>query len=773
MRYFVRAFVTHETEQNAAQQAVQDNLFQNPEQLEGFVQGYSDEKGVQELAARGFTMSVEPAEPDDAVIENPSPFALRTFSMRAGNAIKSAGAMPATRRADGRTEYFLLRIPGGLTPQRKNSLADAAITIVERDHGDWYVAKLPDREAPFALEFVREARHYGVDETVASPSSTLGIDPATGALTIPEGEISRAALYDVTLHPDADVEGFVQEVAQIGGRVLSRSDRTMRIVPGRARPVDLADLPEVAQLEPVRAPRLLDDFARRIIGLEDPSAALLRTVDLDGAGELIGVADTGLDETHPDFTGRIVATIARGRTDDASDPDGHGTHVAGTILGDGQASGGTVAGVAPAAQLFFQSVMDANGRLGGLPSDIRLLFQEAYDAGVRVHNNSWGAYLYSRYGANSLQTDAFVHAHPDFLPVIAAGNEGSCLPGMSGRPNGFVDFPSLSAPATSKNGLTVGASRSARTRGGYAQLTWGALWNRDFPTPPMSTAMVSGDPEALAGFSSRGPCDFGAIKPDLTAPGTDIAAPRSSTAPLRNFWGAYPGNPRYAFMGGTSMASPIVAGAAALVRQYYRQRRGHTPSAALMKATLINGTAKMSGVDANSEPKGFPNFDQGFGRLDLAGSLPSASRPDMRLEFLDCPSSTPRVFTSQGQRFQWDLELDGDGELRLCLAWTDPPARALQNSIRILLDQGAHGMKHSSNSEAATLLTLAEPTAFGGLAKLTRRDASNNVHILRLPAATRGIYRLTLVADFMTTDSQTWAMVVTGPVQHLRVRGGI
>ena len=63
--------------------------------------------------------------------------------------------------------------------------------------------------------------------------------------------------------------------------------------------------------------------------------------------------------------------------------------------------------------------------------------------------------------------DQFVYDNPDFLVVIAAGNEGSCQPGLS-APGGFVDYPSLGSPASAKNGLTVGASRSSRTTGGLS-----------------------------------------------------------------------------------------------------------------------------------------------------------------------------------------------------------------------------------------------------------------------------------------------------------------
>src|SRR5215210_1840406 len=175
------------------------------------------------------------------------------------------------------------------------------------------------------------------------------------------------------------------------------------------------------------------------------------------------------------------------------------------------------------------------------------------------------------------------------LIVISAGDEGQSANRLHSAP-GFPDWLSIGSPASCKNALTVGASRSSRTSGGLSALTWRDAWPDNFPDPPIADETISGNPDGLAAFSSRGPCDDHRIKPDVVAPGTDIASARSSRAPLRRFWGPFPGNGSYAYMGGTSMAAPLVTGCAALVREYYRKSRNHQPSAALLKATLINST---------------------------------------------------------------------------------------------------------------------------------------------------------------------------------------
>lgn len=124
---------------------------------------------------------------------------------------------------------------------------------------------------------------------------------------------------------------------------------------------------------------------------------------LYGQGQIVAVADTGLDTgdmatLSADF-GRVRQGFAWGRPDSWSDSDGHGTHVAGSVLGSGILSGsdpashryeGSFAGVAPEAELVFQSLLDAEGGLSGIPDDLGALLGQAYSAGARIHTNSWG-----------------------------------------------------------------------------------------------------------------------------------------------------------------------------------------------------------------------------------------------------------------------------------------------------------------------------------------------------------------------------------------------
>jgi serine protease AprX len=296
----------------------------------------------------------------------------------------------------------------------------------------------------------------------------------------------------------------------------------------------ISTLPGVLSMVEHVPPKLFNDVARRLLGVTSGNGQ--PCLPLTGAGQIVAVADTGLHEAHPDFAGRVIEVVALGRPNNSSDPHGHGTHVAGSVLADGSSSNGEFAGVAPQAKLYFQSLLDPNGGLGGLPVSLEDFFEPAYQAGARIHNNSWGAATASAYTVDSNDVDAYAAERRDMLIVIAAGNEGTAANPFNSAP-GFVDWLSIGSPASCKNALTVGAARSSRTTGGLSGRTYGDTWPGDFPIPPIADQPLSGDPEGMAAFSSRGPCDDRRIKPDIVAPGTDIISTRSELAPDDHFWG--------------------------------------------------------------------------------------------------------------------------------------------------------------------------------------------------------------------------------------------
>jgi hypothetical protein len=276
--------------------------------------------------------------------------------------------------------------------------------------------------------------------------------------------------------------------------------------------------------------------------------------------------------------------------------------------------------------------------------------------------------------------------------------------------------------------------------------------------------MVSGDPESMAGFSGRGPCDDMRVKPDVVAPGTDIASAKSSTSDLRNFWGPYPRSRHYALMGGTSMACPVATGIAALVREYYRKERHHVPSAALVKATVINGARRLSGRDATAPPGGWPNYHQGFGRVDLAASIPDDGGSVPSLAFADRRADdSPLSGTGDVARFA--LDVTGSEELRICLVWNDVPGRNLQNAL-LMQFEDARGTVWNSNQDVHAPITFEATDPFAPAA-LLRRDPNNNVHLVRVQAPAIGACLVSVLADNLLKGPQGFALVVTGMVGDL------
>ncbi|MEU5160606.1 S8 family serine peptidase [Streptomyces sp. NPDC020875] len=278
----------------------------------------------------------------------------------------------------------------------------------------------------------------------------------------------------------------------------------------------------------------------------------------DGTGVRIAVLDTGIDGTHPDLAGRVVAERDFSGSADAKDRNGHGTHVASTAAGRG-VKDARFKGVAPGATLINGKVLGDSG--GGAYSDVVAGIEWAVAQGADVVNMSLGGE--DTPGIDPLEEAVNrLSAQRGVLFAVAAGNWG---PGA-----GWV-----STPGSADAALTVGAVD---------------------------------DNDVLAEFSSRGPAAWGGpVKPDVTAPGVAVtAAAATGTAPQDP--------PGYATHSGTSMATPHVAGAAAVLRQ-----QNPTWTGDRIKA-LLTGTAK---------PGAYTPHEQGAGRiaLDRAIGQPVVAEP--------------------------------------------------------------------------------------------------------------------------------------------------
>jgi hypothetical protein len=201
-------------------------------------------------------------------------------------------------------------------------------------------------------------------------------------------------------------------------------------------------------------------------------------------------------------------------------------------------------------------------------------------------------------------------------------------------------------------------------------------------------------------------------------------------------------------MGGTSMSAPIVSGFAALVREYLVVTRSHHPSAALLKAVIINGCRTLTGQDALADHDFAPNFHQGFGCIDLKSTLPNELQPSLKLQFIDSWQLTQLQFHLTGQRFLFRFEIDEGLALRLCLTWTDPPGRGLQNNLNLVLLHKQSEFKWVGNHQLPRSIT-----AF---------DRDNNVETISLDDPHQGEYWVAVQANNLIFRPQDFALAVSG-----------
>lgn len=530
-------------------------------------------------------------------------------------------------------------------------------------------------------------------------------------------------------------------------------------------------------LEEKKLMKLHNDKARIVIA-DSVVTPKPEGIGLTGKGEVVAVADSGLDtgdpETiHMDFRGRvrdiqslsispIYSKLLKNPEGDDGAADlysGHGTHVCGSIGGNGARSIelnlDPIQGTAPEVEIVFQAVeqtmkwtqegqiswlssfgeMPPSHGLFGLPENIYELFQKAYDQQARIHSNSWGGGRPGEYDTQCQELDTFVWDHKNFLIVVSAGNEGrNTIKGKG------IDSTSVASPGVAKNCLTVGASENNRK--GEFNDTYSSWWPDDFPYDPFDSDEMVDSIDDVVPFSSRGPCETERKKPDVIAPGTFVLSTRSSQIAVNNYgWHAFvPAKKDYMFMGGTSMATPLVSGGAALVRQYLRRERNiENPSAALMKAAVIHSAEYIHYRHASSESSRWADNEQGWGRVDLEQVL----NPDSSTNVLFVDENTG---LETGDMKQYKIEITDSGSLlRITMVYTDAPGSDIINNLNLLLfdpdDKFYIGNDFKSNGSP---------------------DSDNNVEGIVLENPITGKWLVRIVASNIPVGPQDFALVISG-----------
>ncbi len=674
---------------------------------------------------------------------------LRSGAIGANRETASSGESGA-----GGPERWIVRFNNPPGWHEKGEIETAGGRVVTPLPGQAYLVTVPEGR-PASLSQIP-----GVDWAVPYLPQDK-ISPEIAEVVSKGGEESDVVVL-LHLFPDADATAVAHELAAAGLRVEgsnngSRFDRIVVLMTPaevESRRDDLAGRNEVFWIERRHRRVLTNDDSIWVgqSGLDGGHTTPVFNHGIYGAGQIAAILDTGLDVDMcyfrdealglpPTNTGggttvdtnqrKVIAVDFLDSGENPADPlhwdsHGHGSFVAGILAGDDFATPilhDPKDGMAPGAKLVIQDAGYAADDCADLPGigcpvvDLVPIFQQAYDQGARVHNNSWNdnenAEIQNLYTDASEDVDEFMWNNPDFLIVFGAGNQGY-PPGNYGK---------VGSPGTAKNGMSVGATY-------YGE-----------------------NAEYLADISSWGPTSDGRIKPDVVFPGQSVHSASGdediTTSNCTEGGGT-----------GTSYATPGVSGNALLIREYFMEgwyptgtptpADAFTPSAALVKAMLVNSAVSIE-FDNGFEPTYLSEAPQGWGRILLDNALYFAG--DSRGLWIDenaggftGPSDPPVIY---------QLEMVDTGEpLEITLAWTDYPSTPaatlhLVNDLDLRVDGPSGGF-------------VGNNFFYGESRTEGDHDRLNNLENVFIPDPVPGIYSIRISPHAIPSGPQDYSLVVTG-----------
>lgn len=632
----------------------------------------------------------------------------------------------ADEPARGEAGYYLVQLAGSPTDARKEAVTAA---------GGELIAYIPDNA--YIVRMSGEAR----ESIAASPAvrwvglfhPAYKMSPTIGQHEFKDPTRARDSFLTLVVRVFDDLEATAREVEALGTQVIERSDDGFqKLLVVHASPKLVGAIARVASvwwIEEKPEFFVMNDTTKWVIQSNVSGSTPIWDKGIHGEGELVAVMDTGLDYNScwfrevggaaPGPSHRKVVSygLYGGNAYDGCDV-GHGTHVCGTLAGDQSyvnPGNYNYNGMAYMAKLAIQDVgaddsWSCQSGQVAIPTSLTTAYTDAYGLGARIHSNSWGA-TENSYNSYCVDIDNFMWTHQDYLVVFAAGNSG---PSAS----------TVGYPGTAKNCITVGAT----------------------PRPPGQNN--------IAGYSSRGPAFDGRIKPTVMAPGGEASSSYVNSAD--NNAGNPPAqtcNVASSPFQGTSMATPAVAGSAALVRQYYSEGwypsgmkttgDALAPSAALVKATVLNSATDMATAD-------IPNMNEGWGRVLLDDALYfDGDARELKLEDV-----TPGV--SQGGFQTFELDVDSSSvPVEIVAVWTDYPATAaasvaIQNNLDLTVTAPG-GTVYKGN-----VFTGGQSTTGGSY------DNRNVEEVVRLASPPTGVYTVRIDGTTVPHGPQPFALVSTG-----------
>ncbi len=606
------------------------------------------------------------------------------------------------------TKRYVIQLDGPITPERRDALEGAGVRLGNYLPANAYVVTI-DRNARAStldlIDFVQwgtELRpEWKVDPKIGqreyvSPERLEIASRGEVALWahLFEGEIGEATKTAIAAIPGVRVLGVSSEA---GSTVVA-----LTAAPEAAKAV--AALSAVQYVEEAPEATLRNSTSRTIVQSGAVGPTPFYDNGITGLGQVVGVQDSRMDLNHCSFRD----TVAPGPThrkvlafnSSSGSAASHGTHVAGTIAGDNGDTTDT-RGVAYNAKIVFN--LTPNDVSTGTTFLSRLT--QHHTQGARVHTNSWGADGRTDYNGWAWAVDKFSRDNEDSVVAFAVTNQSV-----------------LYTPENGKSCLAVGASQDNSSINNHCS-------------------------------GGQGPTADGRRKPEVYAPGCSTSSASSgTTCGLRS-------------LTGTSMACPAVSGATALMRQYFTDgyyptgaavpANGFTPTGALLRAMVINGSVDMTGIS------GYPSNREGWGRL--VGDVSAHFAGDTRtLIVRDVRNSSPESLNTGGM-MTWDFDVNGSSEqLRVTMTFTDVPASlgasfTPVNNLDLEVVDPSGTVYKGNNFNTTTGVSNS-----GGSA-----DAINSTEQVHITNPSTGTWTVRVLGTAVNQETQGFALVITGDVDEV------